>query len=265
MGYQRIVVGTNGSESARTAVAVAGELALRLELGITVVSVWKEATLKAGTDAQWAEAVTGSAAEVLLEAGVPEVERREIPGTAGTVLLEEAAREPDTLLVIGGGGLGSSKARLLGSTANHVSHHSESDVVFTHKIPKRWTTVGLTTDGSASSIIAVRRGYDVAVALGARPFLVTSAKTDDDGADTLVEVEGAAGVDDPALFGRDVLTGVPAAEAICNAAWKYDLVVIGNRGMSGPARLLGSVANKVTHDIDTNLLLVNTTHGAVEP
>lgn len=260
MGYQRIVVGTNGSESGQTAVAVAGELAVKLALGVTVVSVWKEATLKAGTDAAWAEEITGAAADVLAAAGVTEVLRSELPGTAGAVLLEIAAAEPGTLLVIGGGGLGSSKARLLGSTANHVSHHSESDVVFTHKIPKRWTTVGLTTDGSASSITAVRRGYDVAVALGARPFLVTAAKTDDDGADTLIEVEGLAQVEDPELFGRDVLTGVPAAEAICNAAWKYDLVVIGNRGMSGPARLLGSVANKVTHDIDTNLLLVNTTH-----
>ncbi|MGW6422103.1 universal stress protein [Nocardia sp. NPDC055053] len=260
MGYQRIVVGSNGSESARTAVAVAGELALKLALEVTVVSVWKEATLKAGTDAAWAEAVTAAAAEALLDAGLTDVRCLELPGAAGAVLLDAAAGEPGTLLVIGGGSLGSSKARLLGSTANHVSHHSESDVVFTHKIPKRWTTVGLTTDGSASSITAVRRGYDVAVGLGARPFLVTSAKTDDDGAATLIEVEAAAAVEDPGLFGRDVLTGVPAAEAICNAAWKYDLVVIGNRGMSGPARLLGSVANKVTHDIDTNLLLVNTTN-----
>ncbi|WP_278262346.1 universal stress protein [Nocardia sp. AG03] len=259
--YRRIVVGTNGSETGQMAVTVAGELAVRLTVGVCVVAVWKEATLKAGTDITWAEEVTAEAAERLAEAGVVEVERVERDGTAGAVLLEEAAREPGTLLVVGGGGLGSSKARLRGSTANHVSHHSDTDVVFTHKVPKRWTTVGLTTDGSESSLTAVRRGYEVALALGARPFLVTSAKTDDDGADTLIEVEGELAVGDPELFGRDVLTGVPAAEAICNAAWKYDLVVIGNRGMSGPARLLGSVANKVSHDIDTNLLLVNTTAG----
>ncbi|MFD3704328.1 universal stress protein [Nocardia sp. NPDC058658] len=255
--YQRIIVGTNGSESAQTAVAVAGEFAVRLDVGVSAVSVWKEAGRK-GTDAAWAEQNTVAAADVLLGAGVTEVTRIELEGTPGALLLEAA--EPGTLLIIGGGSLGSSKARLLGSTANHVSHHSQTDVVFTHKIPKRWTTVGLTTDGSASSLTAVRRGYDLALALGARPFLVTSAKTDDDGATTLIDVEGEIAVDDPELFGRDVLTGVPAAEAICNAGWKYDLVVIGNRGMSGPARLLGSVANKVTHDIDTNLLLVNTTH-----
>ena len=53
--YQRIVVGTNGSESARTAVAVAGELALGLGVGVTAVSVWKEAGRRSGTDAAWAE------------------------------------------------------------------------------------------------------------------------------------------------------------------------------------------------------------------
>lgn len=257
--YQRIIVGTNGSESAQTAVAVAGEFAVRLGIPVFVVSVWS-AGRKSGTDVEWAEENTRTAAEALVDAGVAEVVRTELDGTPGALLLEIAEREPGTVLVIGGGSLGSSKARLLGSTANHVSHHSQTDVVFTRKIPKRWTTVGLTTDGSASSLTAVRRGYDVAVDLGARPFLVTSAKTEDDGADTLIEVEGQIEVEDPELFGRDILTGVPAAEAICNAAWKYDLVVIGNRGMSGPARLLGSVANKVTHDIDTNLLLVNTTH-----
>ncbi len=257
--YQRIIVGTNGSDAARTAVAVAGEFAVRLGIPVVAVSVWS-AGRKSGTDPEWAEINTRAAAEALVEAGVTEVVRTELDGAPGALLLEIAEAEPDTVLVIGGASLGSSKARLLGSTANHVSHHSQTDVVFTHKIPKRWTTVGLTTDGSASSLTAVRRGYDVAVELGARPFLVTSAKTEDDGADTLIEVEGHVAVEDPEVFGRDIVTGVPAAEAICNAAWKYDLVVIGNRGMSGPARLLGSVANKVTHDIDTNLLLVNTTH-----
>ncbi|MEU4416104.1 universal stress protein [Nocardia salmonicida] len=258
--YQRIVVGTNGSEAAQTAVAVAGEFAVRLGIPVTAVSVWKDAGRKSSTDAEWAEDNTRTAAEALLEAGVAEVVGIELDGTAGALLLEIAEREPDTVLVIGGGSLGSSKARLLGSTANHVSHHSQTDVVFTSKVPKRWTTVGLTTDGSASSLTAVRRGYELALALAARPFLVTSAKVDQDGVDTLIDVEAQLAVEDPELFGRDVLTGVPAAEAICNSAWKYDLVVIGNRGMSGPARLLGSVANKVTHDIDTNLLLVNTTH-----
>lgn len=257
--YQRIVVGTDGSEDARVALAVAGELAARWEIPVIAVTVWKDSARKAAIGPEEAALITESAAAELLSAGASDVQRLDLPGSAGTVLLEVVEAAPGALLVIGGRGLGSSKARLTGSTANHISHHSPTDVLFTHKVPKRWTTIGLATDGSPSSILAVQRGYEVAVTLGARPFLVTAAKTEDDGAQTLLEVEGVAAVEDPELFGRDVLTGVPAAEALVNAAWKYDMVVIGNRGMSGPARLLGSVANKVTHDIDTNLLLVHTT------
>ena len=43
------------------------------------------------------------------------------------------------------------------------------------------------------------------------------------------------------------------------AAREGELLVIGNKGMSGPSRLLGSVSNRVTHDLPTDLLLVNTT------
>ncbi|GGK36425.1 hypothetical protein GCM10011591_05100 [Nocardia camponoti] len=263
--YQAILIGTDGSPAAESAVVVGGDIASRLNLPITVLTAYKEGTFLPGTDDQWALSVGDSAVAVLAERGVETpITRIAEAGNAATALLAAAEATPDTLLVVGGEGLASSKARLTASTANQISHHSLGDVVFTRKVPKRWTTIGLATDGSESSMIAVRHGYDLAVALGVKPFLVIAAKTVDDGANTLIDVEGHLNVTDPDLFGHDVITGVPAAEALCNAAWKYDLVVIGNRGMSGPARLLGSVANKVTHDIETNLLLVNTTHTADE-
>ncbi|MGM7645560.1 MULTISPECIES: universal stress protein [Nocardia] len=263
--YQRIVVGTDGSEAAQLAVTVAGEVALRLGVPITALTVWKEKARKSALDPESAVRISAAAVAALVEAGLSQVTALDMPGTPSAALLEVGAQDPGTLLVIGARGLGRSKDRLTSSTANHVSHHSPTDVLFTHKVPKRWTTVGLATDGSPSSMLAVRRGYDLALELGARPFLVTATKTDADGAETLAQVHAALNLDDPELLGHDVLTGVPPAEALCNAAWKYDLVVIGNRGMSGPARLLGSVANKVTHDIDTNLLLVATTHGSDDP
>jgi len=40
---------------------------------------------------------------------------------------------------------------------------------------------------------------------------------------------------------------------------KADLLVVGNRGMSGARRfVLGSVPNKVSHHCPTNLLIVDT-------
>jgi nucleotide-binding universal stress UspA family protein len=50
-----------------------------------------------------------------------------------------------------------------------------------------------------------------------------------------------------------------AVDGMRDAASDLDLLVLGNKGMSGPSRLLGSVANRITHRVPTDLLLVNTT------
>jgi len=54
-----------------------------------------------------------------------------------------------------------------------------------------------------------------------------------------------------------------AADALIKVATdaKADLVVVGNRGMSGARRfVLGSVPNKVSHHCPTSLLVVDTSH-----
>jgi nucleotide-binding universal stress UspA family protein len=54
------------------------------------------------------------------------------------------------------------------------------------------------------------------------------------------------------------LSGSPAVE-LCKLAesGRYDLVVVGNRGMSGPRRFLGSVPDRVSHRAATNVLIVH--------
>ncbi len=61
-----------------------------------------------------------------------------------------------------------------------------------------------------------------------------------------VEVHAAPG--DPANLIIDVATSERA-----------DLIVVGNKGMTGAQRLLGSVPNKVAHHAPCNLLIVYTT------
>jgi nucleotide-binding universal stress UspA family protein len=59
-----------------------------------------------------------------------------------------------------------------------------------------------------------------------------------------------------------VIAGEPTAAIVEAArAGGYDLLVIGNRGMTGIARVLrlGSVPNKVMHRLPCNLLVVKTT------
>jgi len=51
------------------------------------------------------------------------------------------------------------------------------------------------------------------------------------------------------------------ADALMTVAERVgaDLIVVGNRGMTGARRLLGSVPNKVTHQATCSVLVVNTT------
>jgi nucleotide-binding universal stress UspA family protein len=52
-----------------------------------------------------------------------------------------------------------------------------------------------------------------------------------------------------------------AADAILQVAGEVgaDLIVVGNRGMKGVRRVLGSVPNEITHRADCSVLVVNTT------
>ena len=57
-----------------------------------------------------------------------------------------------------------------------------------------------------------------------------------------------------------VRAGDPAAALVDEAGEGYDLLVVGNKGMTGAGRfLLGSVPNKVSHHSPCPLLIVRTT------
>jgi nucleotide-binding universal stress UspA family protein len=51
-----------------------------------------------------------------------------------------------------------------------------------------------------------------------------------------------------------------AADAILDVAKdeNADMIVVGNKGMTGARRVLGSVPNKVTHHADCDVLVVRT-------
>jgi nucleotide-binding universal stress UspA family protein len=116
------------------------------------------------------------------------------------------------------------------------------------------------TDGSETATRAVDRAVKVAQATGGTLTLLTAAPSVQ--ADAILAREqqrlAGAGVDiETRSSDRD------AASAIVEAAegGDYDLVVVGNKGMTGSKRFftLGSVPNKVSHHLATNLLIVRTT------
>ncbi len=259
--YPGVFVGTDGSPEAATAVEIGAVLAARLDVPLTLVTAWDGFTnVPEPQSYEWAMSVTDSAQQSLATLGVTDVIVDMPTGTAAEVLLDVGERNPDALLVIGGHSLASPKRRALGSVANRLSHHSAADVLFAlGGSPEHWRSVALTTDGSATSRQAVRRGLSIAQAVGASPHLVTVAKDENEGERLMAASIGEFDLDQPdVVLKRDILIGLLPAKALIDAGSNYDLMVIGNRSMSGPARLLGSVANKVTHGVETNLLLVNT-------
>lgn len=116
------------------------------------------------------------------------------------------------------------------------------------------------TDGSSTAARAVDRAVDVAATSGASLTIFSvgeSAK-----AAEIVETElgrhASSGVDLMTL----VSEGDPVTALLDTAReGAYDLLVLGNRGMTGVARFfrLGAVPNKVVHHLPCSLLIVKTT------
>ncbi|CAM3980027.1 universal stress protein [Smaragdicoccus niigatensis] len=251
--YPRVVIGTDGSTDATAAVRLGGKIASRLSVPVTLVSVWSESEREAVS-------IVSDAKSILSELGISDITISTPEGDPGDVLVDVADDDPRVLLVVGSSGLNKATSRIVGSTSNRLSHHSKADVLFARDpLPTRWNHVALATDGSESSHRAVRRGITLAIALHAHPRLITGAKNLEQGEEAMAGIFAELTAKYPdADIQREVLEDPQAATAVINAGWKYDLVVIGNKSMSGPARLLGSVANKITHGLECNLLLANT-------
>jgi len=115
------------------------------------------------------------------------------------------------------------------------------------------------TDGSPTAARAVDRAVEVATVFGADLTIVMAGHHDDAGRVVSAEAErhrDAAISIDTRVDGRDPAT------ALLDIAEEggYDLLVVGNRGMTGAGRsFLGSVPNKVSHHASRSLLIVRTT------
>ena len=116
------------------------------------------------------------------------------------------------------------------------------------------------TDGSKTAARAVDRAVEVAAAAGATLTIVTAAARDR--GTKVVEGEAerhaGAGVEiDTMVIDDDPVAGLIEVAR----GGRYDLLVIGNRGMTGVSRFLrlGSVPNKVSHHAPCSVLIIRTT------
>jgi nucleotide-binding universal stress UspA family protein len=139
-----IVVGTDGSETASTAVREAAELAARLKAAIYVVSAYepvatqrlREEARQVPGDLQWmvnpredVEATLRDAEKIVREAGVEDVTTLAREGDPADAILDVAEEHGLDLIVVGNKGMKGTKRFLLGSVPNKVSHHAPCSVM----------------------------------------------------------------------------------------------------------------------------------------
>jgi nucleotide-binding universal stress UspA family protein len=141
--FRSIVVGTDGSETARKAVAAAVELARLSGARLELVSAYepvsaqrlREEARQLPADLQWTvyprEDVDAALAEASTSAGDAGVEARTYAreGDPADAILDVAEELGADLVVVGNKGMTGAKRFLLGSVPNKVSHHAPCSVL----------------------------------------------------------------------------------------------------------------------------------------
>ena len=141
--FGTIVVGTDGSDTAKEAVRQATELADKTGSNINLVSAYspvsesrlREERRDVPKDLQWmvnpredVEATLEAAAESIKEAGV-DVNTHAREGDPADAILDVAEETGAGLIVVGNKGMTGAKRFLLGSVPNKVSHHAPCSVL----------------------------------------------------------------------------------------------------------------------------------------
>lgn len=284
--YERIVAGTDLSNTARRATDRAAGLARLLGAELFLVHAGRD------PGETFAELAAEYGATPVVAAGNP-----------AEVLLSETERVRGDLLVVGSVGMSGARRFLLGSVPNKISHHAGTDllIVKTDTAPAStgdYSKILVGTDGSPTAMRAVTAASRLAKSLGARELIVCAHEP-------LTEQERkqlAADPNDPvaqwgggghaketpdefrwrisgAAQAEDVLEraaeraakeGVEAevrapeghpAEVLCSIAKdeRFDVIVVGSVGMTGARRfMLGNVPHRVSHSAPTDVLILRT-------
>jgi nucleotide-binding universal stress UspA family protein len=116
------------------------------------------------------------------------------------------------------------------------------------------------TDGSTTAARAVDRAVQVAASTGASLTILSAGRPER--GTKVVEAEAARHAGSGVAIETKVVDTDPVTALTDEArAGGFDLLVMGNKGMTGVSRFfrLGSVPNKVSHHLPCSLLVVKTT------
>ena len=251
MAYKRILFGTDGTARAAASGHVATGLAKAAKAELIVAHVWERP--------EGAQAVLDAAVTAAQEAGVKKVKGELHGGRPPADVLVELAEARDVGLVVVSGGRSKTE---IGPTADRLSHRAPRDLLIAMDVERGdagrlYRHVLIATDGSATADRAARKGFDLAESVGASVTLVFVGHP----------ATGKLVTDDTvAVYGADaectvvLRQGDPAVEILAVAREQAaDLVVIGNKGMTGAKRFfLNLVPEKVVDLTDRDVLVART-------
>jgi nucleotide-binding universal stress UspA family protein len=142
--FATILVGTDGSETATTALRYAIDLARELDARLQIVSAYEPVSAErlrrkkvdVPKDLQWminpredVLALLDRAREDASSAGLTKLETFARQGDAADAILDVAEEQRVDLIVVGNRGMTGAKRFLLGSVPNRVSHHAPCSVL----------------------------------------------------------------------------------------------------------------------------------------
>ena len=142
--FSSIVVGTDGSDTARMALQQAIALARQSGASLKIVSAYEPVSdqrlqnqhVEVPKDLEWMVNPRGDVLEMLDvardeadRAGVEKVETFARQGDAADAILDIAEEQHADLIVVGNRGMTGAKRFLLGSVPNKVSHHAPCSVL----------------------------------------------------------------------------------------------------------------------------------------
>jgi len=257
MAYKRIVLATDGSPFAESAEHVGAALARASQARSLVIVHTYERPERAQSAVE--RAVAAARAEGL----EPEVVLRD--GAPADEIVEVADVKEADLIVLGSRGL-SLGEQIIGSVASKVSRHAPCDVLLVRERPAERREAGtmpyarmlVATDGSSTADRAARKGYALATPLGAS---VTLAFVGHPATGELILRDTAATIGEGTATATTLILGGDPAEAIMSAAAGegLDLIVVGNRGLTGAKGLfLSSVPKKVSEYAPCDVLIART-------
>ena len=253
MTYKRILFGTDGSPRAAEAGRVAAALAMLGSAELVIAHSYESP--------DGAKAVLETAVETAKAAGVRRVTPELHGGRPAEVLIDIAEARDVGLVVVSGG---RAQQQELGIVAQRLSHRGPRDVLIVsdrpHPIDDETPLYGrllIATDGSPTADRAARKGYDLAELLQVPVTLVFVGHAATGKLITDYTIAIYAGE----LPTDVVITQGDAAERILAvAAETYsDLVIVGNKGMTGAKRFfLSSVPEKVVDLASLDVLVART-------